>query len=238
MALETPATVADVVALVPAAGTLGPASTGSITVISFNVAAGDSITYAGLTLTAVDGARTSGSDNFQGDLGLGVAATAAEILAAIQDPLNSWATVVTGTVAGAVVSLTTIATGSNSVGALTSSDLAMMTTTGMTGGDILILTMVNVAASMVNVACWGEKTCDATKFLALHFLASVEGGFSGAKPTATSIKIKDIGKTYSVATPTDALFGSTQWGKMYLMLYETVFCSGTTGADLCLGVVG
>lgn len=236
MAGETPATVEQVVALVPEAGAVGPSSTGSITVATVPVPPGATLTYKGLTLTAVAVARTPGSNDFDGSLAT-VALVAAEIQASLADAANSWLTTMTGTVSADVLSLTTVGTGSDTVDALASSD-ASMTTTGLEGGDFAIQTYVDLAASMVNVDCWGEKTCDGTRFLTLHFLASTFGGIPGGKPTGSSIKIKGIAKTYAVAAPTDPLFGATKWGHMYLMLYDTVFCSGTTGGSLCLGVTG
>ena len=232
------ATVADVVAIVPQAGDVGPSSTGIITVALTPVPAGETLTYAGLTLTSVAGARTSGSNDFDGSLGT-TALIAADILAAIADAANSWATVVTSSISGSIVALTTIAQGYNTVDPLVSSD-ASMTTTGMTGGDALIAAMVNTAGTMINAGCWGVKTCDGSAYLALHFLSSVQGGLPGGKSPVSSIKIKDIAKTYAAATPSNDIFGSTAWGQMYLALWETVWCEGgVTGSNECLtfGVV-
>ena len=111
---------------------------------------------------------------------------------------------------------------------------------GMTGGDALIAAMVNTAGTMINAGCWGVKTCDGSAYLALHFLSSVQGGLPGGKSPVSSIKIKDIAKTYAAATPSNDIFGSTAWGQMYLALWETVWCEGgVTGSNECLtfGVV-
>jgi hypothetical protein len=233
MSGSAPASAQQVLAFLPVAGTVGFSSSGTITVASTPVPAGETITYQGLTLTSVAGARTSGSNDFDGS-GT-VEAIAADIVAAMADPANAWATVVTASALGSVVSLTTIAVGYNTFGDLLSSD-ASMTTTGIAGGEVLLGSLLATATSMVNLNCWGEKTCDATIYLTLHFLASTIGGIPGSLGPASSIKIADIQKTYAIATPTDALFGSTQWGRMYMMLYDTVFCSGTTGSGICLGV--
>jgi len=232
---SAPATVADVLALVPSAGDVGFPSNGTISVLSTPVPPGTTITYKGLTLTAIAGARTSGANDFDGSLGT-ADAILADILAAIQDPMNMWATSVTALSSAGSILLTTVAVGYNSFGDLLSSD-ASIVTAGMAGGEVLIGSLLATATSMVNAHCWGEKTCDATVYLTLHFLATTIGGIPGSLGPTSSIKIADIQKTYAIATPTDALYGSTQWGRMYTMLYDTVFCSGTTGGSVCLGVV-
>ncbi len=235
MAGIVPATAADVLALVPAAGDVGSSSSGTITVATDPVPAGTTVTYLGVTLTSVFGVRTPGSNDFNGSL-LTTDAIAADMLAAIQDPANAWAAVVTATLIGSVLSASSIAVGYNTFGSMVSSD-ASITVTGMAGGEVLLERMLATATSMVGTECWGDKTCDATTYLTLHFISSVQGGISGGTAPATSIKIADISKNYAVATPDDGLFGSTQWGRMYLSLRETVFCGGTTGAPLCLGLV-
>ena len=59
------------------------------------VSAGSVITIGGVILTSVSGARTPGSDDFQIDGGISDDTTlAAEVAAAINDPLNSFAAVV------------------------------------------------------------------------------------------------------------------------------------------------
>ena len=235
MSGTVPATAADVIALVPAAATVGSPSSGTITVAATPVPPGTVITYLGLTLTSVAGARTPGSNDFDGSLGT-TALIAADMLAAIQDPANAWAGFVTSSLSGSVISLTSIPLGYQTFYSMTSTD-ASVTLTGMAGGEVLLETMVGIAASMVSVECWGAKTCDASRALALHFLSSVQGGIPGGGGIATSIKIADISKTFAVATPTDALYGGTAWGRLYLMLYETVYCSGATGGNVCIGMV-
>lgn len=230
-----PATVGDVLAVVPAAGGVGPPSTGTLSVVATPVPPGTTITYQGHTLTAVAVARTSGANNFDGSLG-STAAIAADILAALADPANAWQAIVAAELAGSTISITTIEDGYDSEGALSSSH-ASITTTGLDGGSTLVDELVALAASMVAVTVWGEKTHSATQYLALHFLAQLDSTIAGGNAPVASVKIADIAKTYAVATPGDALYGSTSWGRMYLALYETVYSGGLTGAH-CLGVVG
>lgn len=88
-------------------------STGTITTTFASAGAGDTITIGGVVLTAVSGARTPGSDDFQIDGPIVDDNTlAAEIDAAINDPLNSFASsVVTSSVALNVVTLTAVPLG-------------------------------------------------------------------------------------------------------------------------------
>ncbi len=239
MSGSTPVTAPGVIAFLPTAGTVGFPSFGSVTVALTPVPPGATIIYQGLTLTSIAGARTSGSNDFDGSLGT-TAAIAADILAAILDAANSWATVVSASLAGSVVSLTTLAVGFNTFGSIVSSD-ASITITGMSGGEVLLESFVADAARMVNIDCYGDKTCSQTINATLHFMASTIGGIPGADGPVSSVKVGDITQTYaqsSLTSPDSGLWGSTQWGRMYLMLCETVFCNGSTGASLAIGLVG
>lgn len=237
MSGSTPATAPGVIAFLPTAGTVGFPSFGSVTVALTPVPPGATITYQGITLTSVAGARTPGSNDFDGSLG-STAAIAADILAAILDAANSWSAVVTASIAGSVVSLTTIAVGYNTFGSLISSD-ASVTITGMAGGEVLLESFVADAARMVNADCYGDKTCTQTINATLHFLASTIGGIPGADGPVSSVKVGDISQAYAqtALSPDAGLWGSTMWGRNYLILCETVFCNGTTGASLAIGMV-
>jgi len=73
-------------------------------------AALDTVTIGGVPLTAVAVARTPGSDNF--DVSSSVAATIAiDLAAAINDPLNSFAAIVTAVAVGPAVNLTAVPLG-------------------------------------------------------------------------------------------------------------------------------
>jgi hypothetical protein len=69
-------------------------ASGSFTLITSPLAAGDILTIGGVTLTGVAGARTPGSDNFNATLTPDTALVA-EIVAAINDPANSFGGLVT-----------------------------------------------------------------------------------------------------------------------------------------------
>ena len=85
-----------------------------VTVINFPLATGDTITINGTALTGTAGSRTSGSDDFSVS-GASVAAIAAEIVDAINDPANSFAALVEAEATGVgldVVTLTAVTAGS------------------------------------------------------------------------------------------------------------------------------
>jgi hypothetical protein len=86
-------------------------ATGSFTIATAPLAAGDVLTIGGLNLTGIAGGRTSGADNFNCTLG-STAALAAEIVAALNDPSNSFATTVTAALGGSYVDLTAVVPGS------------------------------------------------------------------------------------------------------------------------------
>lgn len=85
-------------------------ATGTVTV-NTTLAAGDLVTLGGDALTGVAVARTSGSDNFNASLGT-VAALAAEIAAAINDVMNSFAATVSASAVGDTVTITAVTPGS------------------------------------------------------------------------------------------------------------------------------
>ena len=70
----------------------------TVTVIASPIPAGETLIINGVTLTAVAGARTSGANDFDGSLGT-PALIAAEIVAALNDPANSFSTFLAPTVA-------------------------------------------------------------------------------------------------------------------------------------------
>jgi hypothetical protein len=79
-------------------------ATATVTVNTAPLAAGDTLVINGVTLTAVCPTRTSGSNNFSVAF-LTPAEVALEIEAAVNDPANSFASFVTATAVGAVVTL-------------------------------------------------------------------------------------------------------------------------------------
>lgn len=89
-------------------------ATGSATVVNFPLATGDTLTIGGIALTGTAGTRTSGSNDFSVSGG-SAAAIAAEIVAAINDTANSFATLVSAEADGATpeqVNITAVTAGS------------------------------------------------------------------------------------------------------------------------------
>lgn len=87
----------------------GNQATATVTVTASPIAPGDTITINGTLLTAVAGARTPGSDDFDGSLGT-PDLIAAEIAAAINDGANSFTGIASAAAATSVVTLTADAT--------------------------------------------------------------------------------------------------------------------------------
>jgi hypothetical protein len=85
-------------------------ASGTVTVNSAPLAAGDLVTINGTNLTGVAGTRTSGANDFSVSGGT-TAAIAGEIAAAINDTANAFATLVEASVLGSVVTLTAVAAG-------------------------------------------------------------------------------------------------------------------------------
>jgi hypothetical protein len=85
-------------------------SSGTVTVVNAPLAAGDTITIGGVTLTGVAGARTPGADDFDASLGT-TGGLATEIAAAINDVANSFAATVSAVANLSTVTITSVAPG-------------------------------------------------------------------------------------------------------------------------------
>lgn len=227
---NAPATVADLVLLVPAANAVGPTATGQVNVAVSPVPAGTTIQYAGATLTATDGAPAD--NEFKGNAG-SEAAIAASIVAGILVG-TQWTAVATSAAVASLVTLQSVATGPQADTPITVSD-ASLGVSGMTGGAALVEFFLALGLCILDPTCWGDKLCKANALLAAHGLA-LTGSVAGAGGAVNKIKIDKIEKGFAVASPTDATFGSTTWGQMYLMLAESVFCGPLGGSHLCLVV--
>lgn len=100
------------------------------------VSAGDTLTIGGQTLTAVAGARTPGSDDFQASVG---STLATELASAINDPANSFSDIVTATVSSiqnVIVVLTAVPIGAegNTIGLSTTSGGFTLSGANLAGG--------------------------------------------------------------------------------------------------------
>jgi hypothetical protein len=88
----------------------GTYASGTALVNTAPLAAGDTLTIGGVTLTGVNGTRNSGSDNFSVD-GTLTGTIAAEIMEAVNDPANSFAVAVVATYTGSTVTITALIPG-------------------------------------------------------------------------------------------------------------------------------
>ena len=82
-------------------------ASGTATIIAAPLAIGDTLTVGGLPLTGVCGFRTPGANDFN-IASLTTAALAVEIAAAINDPANAFAALVTATVVGSTITLSAV----------------------------------------------------------------------------------------------------------------------------------
>ena len=86
-------------------------ATGEVTAINSPLAVGDTLTINGTVLTGVVGNRTSGLDNFSVDGGT-AGEIATEISAALNDTSNSFASIISATPVGAVITIKSNVAGS------------------------------------------------------------------------------------------------------------------------------
>lgn len=201
--------------------TFGAASTGTIQVDSVG-APGDTITIGGVVLTAVAGARTSGSDDFSLASGttLGVAQS---ITDALTDAANGFTALVSAAIqipGVPIVQLTSVSTGYYSTLPLVTSAAAVyvLSAATLTGGADLLTTILDSTCQMLG-DCWGTKKSWGHIYLAAHFVTIADGGAGG--PVA-SRSIDKISESYAVQPPSDPDLGSTKWGLLYLALRKTL----------------
>jgi hypothetical protein len=215
--------------------TFGPASQGTISILD-TIAEGDTITIGGVVLTAEDGARTPGSNDF--DLNGTPLQVAQEIVNAINDPLNSFTPLVIAAIqipGIPIIQLTSIATGYYSTLPIATSNATSigLSGTNLSGGELLITSILVSTCSMLG-DCWGAKKGQAHLYLSAHMLSVAAGAFGGI---VSSKAIDKISIGYAVTAPTDAELGSTKWGIMYLAIRKTVAnigaLAGRGGFGLC-----
>lgn len=220
--------------------TFGAQSTGTIQVDAVPLA-GATITIGGVVLTAVAGARTSGSNDFSIDSGtdLGVAE---EIVAAISDPLNGFHTFVTAAIQITgipIVLLTTVTTGFYSTIPFSTSDAVSFVLSGteLCGGEEELVNILQATCAMLG-GCWGDKKSYGHCYLAAHFLTVASNGAGGPVSSRT---IDRISEAYAVSPATDPELGTTKWGLLYLSLRKTLpnigIAVGRSGNGF-IGIVG
>lgn len=177
-------------------------ATGTLTVVAANADAGDTVTIGGVVLTAVAGARTPGADDFSIDSGTedGIVN---ELVAAINDPLNSFTEIVTAAadLPNDQVDLTAVPLGTagNAVSLATSdATFIAVSAANLAGGvdaDSLTAAEVNTIASdiLTNLLAFGDLTSAAVTANLAAVNAEIQNTVATASVTATQLgEILDI----------------------------------------------
>jgi len=169
---------------------------GTITVTT--PAAGATITIGGVVLTAVAGARTPGSDDFDQSSG-DPATIAADIVAAINDAGNSFATIATATSLAGVVTLEAVPAGvlGNAV-TLASNSAVTMDVSGATleGGYTATITIGGVALTAVA----GARTPGSDDF-------DQSSGIPATIAASIAAAINDAGNSFATIATATSLDG-------------------------------
>lgn len=191
-------------------------ASGTVTVNAAPLATGDLVTINGVNLVGTAGNRTSGSDNFSVSGGT-VDAIAAEIAAAINDPANSFAGLVTATSALGVVTIEAVTAGS--------------------GGNAITLTVTtvpagNLTASGVTLAGGGSAGNDVALNQVLVqncvLQATNAGGFQIVSDTANVVRV--LGGTFlgssltsscSVSNTAEFRLEGVAWANDVALSYDT-----------------
>lgn len=198
--------------LVEGAGTY---ASGTVTVNTAPLAAGDTVAVGGVFLVGVNGARTSGSDNFSVDGGT-ASSIAAEIMLALNDPANSFTSTV-ATYLGSIVTITALTPGAGG----NAISLAVNTTPpGGMAASGAFLAGGGSADSEVAYQEVGIIDCD--------LLASGNGGYQVRADTVNNVRIQ--GGTWRGSSSTSEVmvtncaalrvFG-VGWTNDFQLLYNT-----------------
>jgi len=169
----------------------GTKATGSFTVTTFPTTA--SLTIGVNVLAPAGGPRTPGGDDYDNTLG-SAAAIAADINAALNDPLNSFAGTTTSSVVGTTVNLTAVVPGAVGNAIVTSSTdgtitAAAATLLGGVGDDNTVAASI---AAAINDALNGlNGTASATALLNVVTVTAVTPGSAGNSiPLTTTTPIR------------------------------------------------
>lgn len=217
------ATMAEFLTIAPEFKTLGPQSSGSVTLV-VQPTPGDvfTLTDSSGLIPVVESYEVG----VEFALGADKEATAANLAAAIS--LGALAT--TG-VSGAVVTVVSVSTGPVSLLGMTTSNPTSFLLSGatLTGGDVQVLFALGCACSQINLGCWGDKADCGHVYLTAYFLSESSG--TGGGGAVSSKKIDKISVTYATATPSgaDALLQSNKWGALYVQMRRSLFVAPIPG---------
>ncbi len=191
-------------------------ASGTVTVVTAPLAAGDTLTINGTVLTGIAGTRAAGSNNFS-TLGSTITAVAAELTAAINDALNGFATTVKATAAAGVVTIQAITAGSGG------NAITLATSTTPSGGITLsgaTLSGGSASGSLVlSEALLVEDTI---------LIASGAGGYQINASTANDIWVRGGTWRGSSATSTTLIadcasfrVSGLEWANDFNLSYDT-----------------
>jgi len=217
---------------------LGSVSTATVTWLGTGTV-GDTLTIGSgptqVVMTAVAGPRVAGSNTWSVD-GADTA-EAASFAAAVAD--SGLSSILTASLDGLVLTLTTVATGPASELSIATSDALVYQLSGSAfeGGSDLIDFTLSTTCSMLAPLCWGAKQAAASVYLAAHFLAIQSGSGEGGAISSKAINKISIGFAATPFNPSDAAFASTKWGRLYLALKSTIPSIGAVSGN-SLGVIG
>lgn len=199
--------------LIEGAGTY---ATGTVTVNTSPLAAGDVVTIGGVPLTGVSGARTSGSDDFSVDGGT-VDAIAAEIAEAIDDTANSFTAVVTASASLGVVTLTSVVPGA------AGNAVTLSVTTTPPGG------MTASGATLTGGSSSGSRVAyDEVSILDCELLAQGNGGYQVRADTINNVRVQ--GGTWRGSSSTSLCMATNcaafrvfgvEWMRHFQLAYDT-----------------
>jgi len=169
-------------------------ASGTVTIDTVPLAVGDTITINGTNLTGVIGSRTSGANDFS-VASMDPTVVAAEIVDAINDPANAFASLVSASSVGAVATVDAITAGAggNSITLAASVTLpGAVTLSGATlsGGGAAGSLMASGEALLDN--CWLQATDPAGFVLHADTVNNVRvqgGTFKGSHPLSSVVAI-------------------------------------------------
>lgn len=240
------ATIADVIGIFPgAAGTIGVTQ---LVVASTPVPEGAQILFDSDPLTSVHAPRTSGQDDFRGDLNTEIS-VATEISQAINDRNNSFSTRIFARTLESIVSLIPLTADTIQLDLVDADGSLVLSSSSVPGISPLMLNIMEIVREMVDPCVWGGKTKKAEEFLAAHLLSLMlgpdGGGSSGTDVTGPvlSRKLDTIAETFAGTSTSertsDATLDRTSFGQAYLLLRGTVSTIGITGrSSVCPPLVG
>ncbi len=154
-------------------------------------------------------------------IGADAAETAANFAGAINLATNAINTLVTAGVEGASVTVVSKLGGPNSRYPVASTLAnAVLSASALDGGEVQVQFALDCACKQLSADCWGDKMDCGHIYLTAHMLTVSAGNEQG--PTDRK-KIDKIEIEYaSISAGTDSTYGSTHWGRLYMMLKRSL----------------